>query len=60
MAQGTAGSRPGEFGGVPGLYGNHEKGNPLQPHEERMSLTQTDPADETSQPKYGTGGERVV
>lgn len=60
MAKLDAGNRPGEFGGVPGLYGNVDKGDPLQPHQERMSLMQTDPADEASVPAYGTGGERVV
>lgn len=60
MAKLDAGKRPGEFGGVPGMYGNVDKGSPLQPHEERMSLTQTNEADEASIPKYGTGGVRVV
>lgn len=76
MARGTAGRRPGEFGGVPGLYDNVDQEivdkvvraeNPdavdvirtkAAPHQERMALTQTNPNDETSQPRVGTGGRR--
>lgn len=62
--------RPGEFGGVPDLYGNVDypqaKGlgevgitGVLAPHQERMALTQTRPDIATSTPSHGTGGEQV-
>lgn len=51
--------KPSQFGGVPGMYGNVDNGQPLQPHEEQRSLYETDPSVETSAPKYGTGGEAV-
>lgn len=68
MAKRTAGNRPGEFGGVPGLYGNVDAPvkarlagiEPiLEPHQERMALTQTKSEDPKSFPSHGTGGVRV-
>lgn len=51
--------KPSQFGGVPGMDGNIDQGQELRPHEEQRSLYQTDEANPTSAPKYGTGGDRV-
>lgn len=71
-----AGDVPSEFGGLPGFYTNADpdevvaktgavgapygQANPLSPAQERTSLTQTVPADPTSSPRYGNGGDRIV
>lgn len=76
LAKMEAGDTPSEFGGVPGLYGNvdaenvkkqtakagtpYDAADPLRPHQVRMALTQTNPADAESAPKYGNGGEKVA
>ena len=60
MASRELGKTPTEFGGGPGIYDDVENGAPLAGWQERASIMQTDPADETSLPKYGTAGERVV
>lgn len=68
MAKRTAGNRASEFGGVPGLYGNVDAPvkarlagiQPvLEPHQERMALSQTKSEDPKSTPSHGTGGVRV-
>lgn len=68
MAKRVAGNRPGEFGGVPGLYGNVDAPAKarlagiepiLEPHQERMALHQTTTEDKHSFPSHGTGGVRV-
>lgn len=68
MAQGEPGARPGEFGGVPGMYGNMTGPDDLrlrmitpvlEPHQARMALSQTRPDKADSQPLYGGGGKRV-
>lgn len=69
MANRGVSSKPSEFGGVPGFYGNvdapekHKIPNVkgiLEPHQERTSLTQTKADRADSQPSHGTGGKRVV
>lgn len=76
LAKMNAENTPSEFGGVPGMYGNvdgptviketaksglpYDQANPVEPHQVRMALTQTDPADTTSLPKYGDGGAKVA
>lgn len=72
MAAKTAGNRPGEFGGVPGEYGNVDAGDPLPPHLEQRALYQTDggknvqvvPGTQSdpviSNPSHGTGGSRIL
>jgi hypothetical protein len=46
-----------EFGGVPGLFGNVDMGDPLPPHLEATSSKFTDPADPESAPSHGTAGQ---
>uniref|UniRef100_A0AAU6R650 Uncharacterized protein n=1 Tax=Micrococcus phage Kurnik TaxID=3092208 RepID=A0AAU6R650_9CAUD len=76
LAKMDVGNTPSEFGGVPGLYGNvdgetvvrettktgtpYSQADPLRPHQARMALTQTDPADSQSSPAYGVGGAKVA
>ena len=55
---------PTEFGGVQGIYGNTDKGDPLRPWLERTSLTQTNPTlfgedNGSASPSHGTGGKQV-
>lgn len=59
MANKDAGQRPGEFGGVPGVFGNVDRGEVLPPHLEALALKRTDPADSGSVPSHGTGGSRT-
>lgn len=70
MAKKLAGQRPGEFGGLPGMYGNVDaelvskhagedvKPDVLAPHQEAMSARQT-PHRGDAAPAYGDGGKRV-
>lgn len=64
MAARTAGNRPSEFGGVPGLYGDADfsqgaiKGI-LTPEQSRMALHQTPSDDATALPSHGDGGKKV-
>ena len=37
----------------------YPRADQLQPHQARMALTQTDPADPTSVPRFGDGGQQV-
>lgn len=60
MAKLDAGSRPGQFGGVPGVYGNVDMGDPLPPHLEAQAAREADEADSGALPSHGTNGERVV
>lgn len=46
-----------EFGGVQGIFGNVDMGDPLPPHLEATSGKLTDPADPESAPGHGTFGE---
>lgn len=69
MAEVQPRKEPGEFGGVPGMYGNVDEPakaklknvtGELLPHQERMALTQTDSSRADSRPSHGTGGRMVA
>ena len=49
-----------EFTGVPGVFGNTDRGEPLSPRLEKTALMQTKPAESDSVPSHGTGGIRLV